>query len=213
MLKDLSVYLPIKLFNEEFFKMSQSRDAFFSQAFFSQRNTTDLISGYLSHDTPRLEAFTHSRLHRILHSDFKETVARRNAEMAPLIEYHNLRTELKANETLLEEKERKLHAVRRSTRDTTLDDILGDLGLPGGVATSVKGIAIGYDKVAFGEKDIIEGTSHRLEDAIQTPLVDEITTVRNRIAELTLQIFQLRETSQQKRETFLQQRKHGPSPR
>jgi len=85
------------------------------------------------------------------------------AHLPKLLASSILEEQLQKSEALLKSKEKELHTVGRSARDTTLDSILGDSGLPGGIASAVKGIAIGYDKVEFGSREQ-DGSLHQLTD-------------------------------------------------
>ncbi|MHB1946544.1 MAG: hypothetical protein ACYCQI_00335 [Gammaproteobacteria bacterium] len=170
--------------------MSKSRDTFFSQ-----KQPNDLIGGYLG-DAERAD-FDHSILSQMLESDFKKSMEKRDAEMAPFILHSELQNQLARNENLLKIKEKQLHAVRRSARDNTLDSILAVFGFPGGIASSVKGIAIGYDKVTFGSIET-DGTSHQLEDHVtKTSLENEVTKLREKIEGLKLEISQVKDMLQQ----------------
>lgn len=96
---------------------------------------------------------------------------------------------LKEKENLLQEKENKLHEIRRAARDAVLNKVLGDLGLPGGIASGVKGIAIKFDKAKLDKNK--DGSLNHLEDHVTdtTALQKEIDELKKKIEELRLRIF------------------------
>lgn len=121
---------------------------------------------------------------------FEKFIAEKEASLArlacPPYDKDELIGKLTTHKALLETKEEQLYSMRRSARDNALDSVLGELGLPGGIASAVKGIAIGYDKVTY-EKD---GSLHKLiDETTDTKAIEkEIEELKEKIERLESEI-------------------------